>query len=193
MKTLNDIANSTTSAECESIAARLDSLESRVANLRRINRSLVVALCAIGTLATVGLTTTATRSPEVLRAKRIQMVDDNERVRAELGIDEQGSAGLFVLDGGGLIRATLVHDEVQTAMYLMDEAGVVRLGAAQFSHGGGGIAMHGPELKGAAVLMLKDSIGSLTFYDKDGEVVLRTPDSGTPSTQKTATPSSQAD
>ncbi len=193
MKTLNDMANSTTSAAGESIAARLDTLEASVANLRRINRSLLVALCAIGTLAAAGLTTATSRSPEVLRAKRIQMVDDNERVRAELGIDEQGSAGLFVLDGGGLIRATLVHDEVQTAMYLMDEAGVVRLGAAQFAHGGGGIAMHGPELKGAAVLMLKDSIGSLAFYDKDGQVVLRTPDGETTSTQKAATTSPQPD
>jgi hypothetical protein len=172
---------------------RLATLERQVHRLRRTNRRLLLSVVAFGVLASVGAGVGAMRSPEVLRAKRIQMVDDNERVRAELGIDEQGSAGLFVMDDKGLVRATLVHDDAQTAMYLLDEEGEVRLGAAQFAHGGGGFALHGPESKGAAVLILKDQVGSLTFYDKSGEVVMRSPASTGTQNQRASTPASSGD
>ena len=59
----------------------------------------------------------------------------------------------------------------------MDETGGTRLGAAQFAHGGGGYALHGPEMKGAAVLYLKGE-GSLSMYDAEGELTDRFPGSG---------------
>jgi hypothetical protein len=49
-----------------------------------------------------------------------------------------------------------------------------RVVAAQFAHGRGGFALHGPESKGAAVLYLKEE-GSLTFHGSDGEVTARLP------------------
>lgn len=159
------------------IEDRLAELETRLHALRRANRRIIAAAVAAAAFAALGFASHAVRSPEVLRAKRIQMVDDNERVRAELSIDAQGSAGLFVLDDTGLIRGTFLHDERQTALYLLDAEGTVRVGAAQFAHGGGGIALHGPDSKGAAVLLLKDNAGSLTFYDPKGDITLRTPDS----------------
>ena len=45
---------------------------------------------------------------------------------------------------------------------------------AQFAHGGGGVALHGPRDKGAAVLYYKGA-GSLTMYDEAGKVVARVP------------------
>ena len=69
-----------------------------------------------------------------------------------------------------------VHDETQAAMYLLDEAGAIRVGAAQYAHGGGGFALHGDESKGAAVLYMKDRKGTLTFYDDGGGVRARLPE-----------------
>ena len=51
-------------------------------------------------------------------------------------------------------------------------------GVARFAHGGGGVALHGAESRGAAVLFLKDGAGSLTFYDESGETRQRVPDPG---------------
>lgn len=133
------------------------------------------ALC-LG-FAAVALLSAATRQDRVaeeLRARRIALVDAEGRVRAELGIDPDGSAGLFVRDVEGRPRAMVVHDEQQSALYLLDQEGTIRLGSAQFAHGGGGYALHGPGSKGGAVLYLKGD-GSLTFYGEDGTVQERIP------------------
>lgn len=53
--------------------------------------------------------------------------------------------------------------------------GDTRLGAAQFAHGGGGYALHGPGGRGAAVLYLSGD-GSLTIYDAEGGVTARFPE-----------------
>jgi hypothetical protein len=55
-----------------------------------------------------------------------------------------------------------------------DDAGDTRLGAAQFAHGGGGYALHGPKMKGAAVLYLAGE-GSLSMYDPEGIRTARFP------------------
>lgn len=54
------------------------------------------------------------------------------------------------------------------------KTGDTRIGVAQFAHGGGGFALHGPEAKGAAVLYLKER-GTLTFYGDEGGVTRQAP------------------
>lgn len=115
----------------------------------------------------------APQVPDVLRARRIELVDAEGRPRAELGIDADGSAGLFVRDVQGGLRACVIHDEGQSALYLFDDAGTLRVGASQFAHGGGGFALHGTDSQGATVLYMKDAQGSLTFYDREGAVLER--------------------
>lgn len=143
---------------------RMD-IERRLEKLERRNRLLAGALAAVGALSV--LAGAATRPDDVLRAKKIEMVDDAGKVRAELAIDADGSAGLFLRDTNGRVRGCAVHDDAQTGFFALDEAGQIRVGAAQFAHGGGGFALHGPEGKGATVLYRKGS-GSLTFYGADG-------------------------
>jgi hypothetical protein len=128
----------------------IDSLSRRLRRLERINLALVagIAWIAIGTVL-LG----ARQAPlEEIRAQRIQIVD-----------------------GQGRVRIDLRHDETETGMFILDENGDTRLGAAQFAHGGGGYALHGPGGRGAAVLYLKGG-GSLTLYDEDGGVVSRFPE-----------------
>ena len=97
--------------------------------------------------------------------------------RPSVTVDEIRTERLQVVDGDGRVRIDLRHDAEETGLFILDEAGDTRLGAAQFAHGGGGYALHGPQGRGAAVLYLKDD-GSLTLYDQDGDVTARFPEVG---------------
>ena len=66
------------------------------------------------------------------------------------------------------------HSQEQSALLLKDESGNTRVGAAQFAHGGGGFALHGTDMKGAAVLYHKRG-GSLSFFDTLGSLTTRIP------------------
>jgi len=79
------------------------------------------------------------------------------------------------LDESGQDRLSLNHDAGGTALFIRDEGGVIRLGAAHFAHGGGGFALHGPDSRGAAVLYYDES-GSLSFFDPEGNITLRLPE-----------------
>lgn len=140
------------------------SLERRIVRLERWNRLLGAAVAG---LALLGLAA-ASGSGEGLRAGSFQVTDRSGRVRAELGLRD-GEVGLFLVDAEGRERLSATHDAEGTGLFLHDEAGTVRVGVAQWAHGGGGVALHGPESRGAAVLYLKGS-GSLRLFDADGTV-----------------------
>jgi hypothetical protein len=127
------------------------SLEERVRRLER--RSLLLAVLAIplavGAFARLSPSTQAVA--EVVRARRVEIVD-----------------------GRGRVRLALLHNTQETGLFIHDSAGVVRLGAVHFAHGGVGFALHGPNARGAAVLYLKGS-GNLIFYDSAGAAVARFP------------------
>ncbi|HKJ02457.1 MAG TPA: hypothetical protein VJ997_08380 [Longimicrobiales bacterium] len=145
-----------------------DELEGRVRRLERVNGVLVAALVVLG-----GALGWRRVTAEVVRADRIEVVDAQGRARIVLAAGEAGPT-VEVRDAAGVARATLGDDAEGTALYLRDGDGTTRVGVAQFAHGGGGFALHGPEAKGAAVLYLKGD-GSLTFYGANGEVQARYP------------------
>ena len=105
---------------------------------------------------------------DVVRSQSIQLVSAEGKVLAELSA-EDGDPGLFLKDDDGVNRAALFHTDDGTGLYINDADSLTRIGIAQFAHGGGGVALHGPESKGAAVLYFKDE-GSLRFFDAEGEV-----------------------
>jgi hypothetical protein len=127
----------------------LGELERRVRQLERQNRVLFVGF-AVLLLAAVGAAVPR-QVPDVLRAHRLQLVD-----------------------GNGSVRAELRHDSEETGLFIFDDDGDTRLGAAHFAHGGSGYALHGPQGRGAAVLYLKGD-GALSLYDGDGAVTARFP------------------
>ena len=129
----------------------VDTLVDRVHRLERTNR-LLLATVALGLALTVmSFTTRRAEVPDLLQARRVQLVDAEGRTRMDL-----------------------THDSLGTRLYIHDDAGDVRVGVAQFAHGGGGFALHGPGGSGAAVLYLKGS-GNLSFYDSAGAVTARFP------------------
>lgn len=120
----------------------LQSIEDRVLSLERMNRLMAGIFAGAVLLLLVG----AGSEPAVVRAQAFQLVDADDNVRAELTTDDEA-----------------------TGLFIHDETGTIRVGIAHFSHGGSGVALHGPESKGAAVLYLKGD-GSLRFFDIDGTV-----------------------
>lgn len=139
-------------------------VERRLDRLETWNRLLLVVI-VVGLLAFM---LSQKSEPGTLRAGSIQLVNDGGNVLAELAVRD-GGPGLYLDDEGGQTRAALFHAPDRTGLYIMDNDGVTRIGIAQFAHGGGGIALHGAQSKGAAVLYLKEE-GSLRFFDANGNV-----------------------
>lgn len=149
-------------------------LERRVATLEARGRRLKMA--GLGWLAVaMAWTCYSGGLRQEMRARGFTLVDGNGRTAAELKMTEEGP-GLFFRDSEGVARLSLVHNEEETALYVRDADDQIRIGVAQFAHGGGGVALHGEAARGAAVLYFKEE-GSLTFYDLDGNVVVRIPSS----------------
>jgi len=151
----------------------LNELESRIEVLEKRTRFLLGALLVATSLVLLGAAPSADLKERTVRASRFELVDAEGRVRGELCFRE--SAPVFsLLDEEGQDRLTLNHDAGGTALFIRDQGGVIRLGAAHFAHGGGGFALHGPDSRGAAVLYYDES-GSLSFYDTDGNRSLHLP------------------
>lgn len=151
-------------------------LEERLKKLEWWNRLLVLTVVS---LLAYGFTTQVQaakgKTEKIVRTERLEIMGRRGEPAAILGFDDQGSAGLFINDPGGSVRVALAHDAEGSALFIRDAAGVIRVGVAQFAHGGGGVALHGPNSKGAAVLYFQES-GSLTFYDPEGNPTLRVPE-----------------
>lgn len=149
-------------------------LEYRIAKLERRN-CLLLILIGVGLL--IGLMQNGSLQAErkIVRAEKLEIVDAEGKVIAMLGSNAEGSRGLFIYDDAGIVRTAAIHDTSQSAFYAYDTTATIRVGLAQFAHGGGGLALHGEHSKGAAVLYYKNG-GSLRFFDSDGTVLLRVPE-----------------
>ena len=139
-------------------------VESRLNRLATWNRVLSVVI-VVGLFAFI---LSQKSEPGTIRAGSFQLVNDGGVLLAELAVRD-GNPGLYLVDGDGKTRAAMFHAPDGTGLYIMDSDGVTRVGIAQFAHGGGGIALHGAQSRGAAVLYLKET-GSLRFFDADGNV-----------------------
>lgn len=128
-----------------------DTVDSRLARLERSHRRLRAAALVLVAALLLAWARAPGADADVVRARRLQLVD---------------AAGHVWID--------LRHDSTETGMFIMDAAGDVRVGAAQFAHGGGGFALHGPAGRGAAVMNLKGT-GSFTVYDTAGTRIVRIP------------------
>lgn len=144
-----------------------DSISDNGTRIARLERNQRILLAGMGTCLVVLLAAAAT-GPAGIRATSFELLADDGSVAAEL-VTRDGNPGLYLKDASGRDRVAVLNDPDAGGIYIKDEDGVTRIGLAQFSHGGGGLALHGPESKGAAVLYLKGT-GSLRFYDEAGVV-----------------------
>jgi hypothetical protein len=104
---------------------------------------------------------------DVLRTRRLEIVDDDGKVRAVLGMDEQGVTSLSVFDQSERLRASLDASEVDEQMNglgVFDTNGKLQIsmGARTNSDKGCGLYCNGPN---------GESRGGLGVYE-DGHAVL---------------------
>lgn len=149
-------------------------LESRVRRLEHLNRGLLAGLGVLACVILLGAAG-ADPAPEAIRTRSLEVVNETGAVQVRIAASAGGPT-LELLDASGGTRLSLGHGPDDTALYIKDETGTTRIGVAQFAHGGGGVALHGEESEGAAVLYLKSGKGSLSFYGADGTVLDRLPD-----------------
>lgn len=140
-------------------------LETRLRRAEQRVTTLAIALA----LAVAAIAWLFYRPAGPLRATSLEMVDSKGNTVALLG-SMGGRTGLFLVDKKSVPRVSLFHADDADGMYIDDGEGVTRIGVAQFTHGGGGVALHGPGSQGAAVLYYKTA-GSLRFFDAEGNVV----------------------
>lgn len=141
-----------------------DTLHKAVRRLQVWNGVLLGAVIVLSIVVLSGALT----ENNALRAQSIQLISAEGGLLAELAVRD-GNPGLYLSDGNGVNRAALFHGAEGTGLYIMDSDGVTRVGIAQFAHGGGGVALHGEESKGAAVLYFKEE-GSLRFFNSEGDI-----------------------
>jgi hypothetical protein len=142
-------------------------LELACGKIRRLEVSITI-LAAVLVVLISYLYITSGQTSEVIQARGFQLVSAGGQTMG--GLEFQGDfPSLYLTDNEGNQRLVATHDETGTQLFLNDEFGTTRVGVAQFSHGGGGIALHGENSKGAAVLYFKEE-GSLRFFDADGNV-----------------------
>ena len=136
--------------------------------LKRAEQRVIVLGAAL-ILVVAGFFYLLYRPAGAISATSLEIVDNTGAVVALLG-QREGRTGLFLVDENAMPRVSVFHAEDADGLYVDDSQGDTRIGVAQFAHGGGGLALHGPESRGAAVLYYKNE-GSLRFYDADGAVM----------------------
>ncbi|MBX3095257.1 MAG: hypothetical protein KF812_00180 [Fimbriimonadaceae bacterium] len=146
------------------MAGETATIESRLKQLELQNRLLATVLIVSVLFFVLGFV----RVPGVVQGSAFQLVDEGGRVRAEIGLVE-GAPEIKLMDLDGQERVRLWTDADTTGLFLNDAKGTTRIGVAQFAHGGGGVALHGEDSKGATVLYHKGT-GSLRFIDTNGVV-----------------------
>ncbi len=158
--------------------------ETRIRNIETSNRRLRIGMASMSLLVlaiVLSAFTPAgpssgidardrTRATEEIQASAFRLVDEDGNIGASLFFGEAGPR-LELYDAVGVPRVSLEHDSEGTALYLRDSEGTIRIGAAQFAHGGGGFAIHGERAIGATVLYMANGQGRLTFYSATGEVL----------------------
>lgn len=143
----------------------IDQLETRLKHAER--KVTVLSIAFVVAVAVVAYLLQGTS--ETLRTTSLELVDAQGNTIASLG-RRDGRTGLFLMDEKSIPRVSVFHSDDADGLYVDDNQGVTRIGVAQFAHGGGGFALHGPESRGAAVLYYKNA-GSLRFFDADGNVI----------------------
>ncbi|MGA9572655.1 MAG: hypothetical protein WBS20_01775 [Lysobacterales bacterium] len=140
--------------------------------LRRTERWLIVLGIAL-IVVVAGFSYLLYRPADTLRTSSLEVVDAQGNIVALLG-QINGRTGLFLMDEKSTPRVSVFHADDMDGLYVDDDQGDTRVGVAQFSHGGGGFALHGPGSRGAAVLYYKNA-GSLRFFDTDGNIIEEIP------------------
>ena len=118
----------------------------------------------------VGVTVAQTRPEvaDVLKCKRLEVVDEQGKIRAAVTVDEAGPS-LSLWDAQGKVRAGLGVSEAGTGLTLSDAQGKVRAGLAVFEAGSGLMLSDAQGKPRAGLAVPEDGPAALALFDAQGQ------------------------
>jgi len=105
------------------------SIDRRIARLERTNRLLIAVLCAAALLTVGSAAVQRDNVPEVIRTKRLAIVDEEGRVRIGMTANNKGPA-IILLNESQKAIANFGAESGRTSITISDNAGVIRGGLA---------------------------------------------------------------
>ena len=177
-----------------------DGLQIRLQKVERCLRIIVAGwMLSVTMLVVLGAGVQhAISQPVTLRARAIQIVDAADRVRARLGVSDDGTPALYLFDSAGMPRAILtVSSDNKVGLLLGDAAGkantqltvspkgdaqllfqdasaTLRAGLSMFSNGLVALGFYGDGKSGVAVTV-KDGMPNVNLANTAGSVLWSAP------------------
>jgi hypothetical protein len=151
-------------------------IEERLTTLERLNRRLTLALVSVGTAAILAVAMgqgAPAVVPQEITAHMFTVLDNNGKIRAELGVDKAG-AGLSLGDENGKPRAVLGVLKDGPILRLLDENDKPRA-VLYVGRGGPGVSLLDENGKLRAVLYVGKDGSVLSLTDANGRVLRQLP------------------
>lgn len=146
---------------------RIEYLETRCNRLTFALTGMMVLTVAI-----LGVAAKSNPVTDSLQTKKLEIVDNDGKVRIRLGSADEGY-GLVVYDVDGKFRATLTDAPLGSAMQLHKAGGSISLMAMQ---NGCGITIRDLDGKSRVLMLQQQKEGSqIMLKDKDGKTVFSAP------------------
>jgi len=146
---------------------RINVLETQVRTLKRI-------VYGFGCLLVAGVIVSATSMqtiPDVIQAKKFEVVNDEGRMVVSLGAPGDGGGGLFISDNKGRPSVMLISDSSMPGLVIFhDGKGAARISA---DADGGNWVIYNKDEKTVASLFTYTDGGRLSINNKDGKSVAK--------------------
>jgi hypothetical protein len=165
--------------------ANMSALAARVERLERQNRWLMRTLVIVAAAAAFLVAIAAAAKPDipdVVTAKSFQIVDNDGKIRGELGFTDDGAQGLVLRDPDGKERALIaVSPDGFAAMRLFGATGDKSFAGITVSPHGSGLGLAYLDADGNYRVGLDiqgespDQTPSLKLFDKDGKELFSAP------------------
>ena len=148
--------------------------EQRIGHLESKCKRLTLALSGMMVMAMAMLFIAAkpNADEDTIRAKKLEIVDENGKVRIRLGSADAGY-GLVVCDAQGQFRATLTDAPLGAVSQLKKDGGSIKMMAMQ---NGCGITMRDGEGKPRAIIFQHKEGSQIMLKDADGKDLFSAPE-----------------
>lgn len=147
--------------------------EQRIEHLETKCNRLTLALTGMMLLSVAIICVAAKPNPvkDSLQAKKLEIVDNNGRVRIRLGPADEGY-GLVVYDVDGQFRATLTDAPLGAVSQLRKAGGSIKMMAME---GGCGITLRDKDGKPRALILQQEGGSQIMLKDAEGKAVFSAP------------------
>ena len=145
---------------------RMEILEKQVRRQRRWNIGLGVLVVAGGLMAAKGVQ----EVPDVIRAKKIEVVNDDGKIRVGMGTSKRNGGGAFILFNGSQQEVAVIGAGADGGFLGLSNNDEVPQTIVGVGKDGGNIALKNSDGKIAtAMSVVEDGLGFLTVSNSEGK------------------------